>query len=352
MIMFIILLILITITYPVFTRKSVLVDGKKITYNNKYYIFLISLVLIFILGFRGMDVGIDTKVYYDIYNSVKEFSLGIFFVEDIECGYYLLQYFVKSVFGEFQILLLIVAIFFITVISYHIYKYSSNPWLSYILFIIYGFYSFAMSATRQTIAIGFIMIAYEFIKQKKLFKFLIFVFIAMLFHISAIIFLPAYWFNKFKLNRKNILLFFMVGIALIGLRSPIQIIMNNFARIKYPPLETGGDIMYIFMLISVLIGVIYRRPFMEKSMNNIYLFYMMLSALLIMPLTQFHPAVMRLYFYFFVFLIIYIPNLLSSIKDIIIRYVGVGAYLVIGFIWFFTSIIPIEKLETYMFFWQ
>ncbi len=352
MIMFIILLFSITIIYPFFTRKSVLADGEKIRYNNKYYIFIVSFVLIFILGLRGRNVGIDTKVYYDIYNSVKEFSLSNFFVQDIEYGYYLLQYLIKSIFGEFQILLLIVAIFYISVVSYHIYKYSSNPLFSYILFIIYGFFSFAMSATRQTIAIAFVMIAYEHIKQKKLFKFLIFVFIAMSFHISAVIFLPAYWFNKFKLNRKNILIFFMIGLVMIGFRGPIQIIMNNYSRIKYAPVETGGNIMYVFMLISVLIGVIYRKILIDRSINNTYLFYMMISALLIMPLTQFHPAVMRLYFYFFIFLVIYIPNMLSSIKDIIIRYVGIGAYLAIGIIWFFTSTISIEKLETYMFFWQ
>lgn len=352
MIMFAILLFFIIITYPFFKKKCALVSGEIIKTNNRSYIYIVSFALISLLGLRGVSVGIDTVTYNNIYNSTKYLSLSQTLDQNIEYGYSFFEYVVNVFFGDFQFLLIIVAFLFIGVVSYHIYKYSKNPMLSYALFIVYGFYSFAMSATRQTIAIALVMIAYEYMKKKKLLKFIICVFLASSFHISALIFLPVYWFNKFELNKKAIFILFLLGLLLLGFKDEFQTLLNSYARIEYSAIETGGNGMYIFMLISVLLGIIYRKPFAARNENNKYLLYMMVSALLIMPITQFHPAVMRLYFYFFIFLIIYIPNILSSINDRLIRNVGVGLYFITGVIWFFTSIIHIEKLESYMFFWQ
>lgn len=352
MIMYICLLILILFMYPFLRKRTMLVHGETIIFNNKKYIFIVSSILIVLLGLRGLSVGIDTINYNNIFNNIKLLSLPQLFELKEEYGYSLLQFLVSKVFGNFQYLLIIVAAFYIGVVSYHIYKYSENPLLSYLLFVVYGFYSFAMSATRQTIAITLVMVAYEFIKEKKLFKFLVVVLLASSFHITALIFLPSYWFNKFNLNRKTILLFVLIGLIVIAIKGELRMLINNFARIEYAAIETGGDRMYIFMLISTCIGIVFRKPFMAKHDNNKYLFYMMLASTIIMPVTQFHPAIMRLYYYYFIFMIIFIPNILRAIKDKGIRVIGTLSYFIIGAILFFSSVIYINQLENYQFFWQ
>lgn len=352
MIMYIVLLVLLFFMYPFFRKKSIQVAGKAIMLNNKVYIIMVSSILIVLLGFRGLSVGIDTMSYNNIFNSINSLNFSQLFELKDEYGYILLQLFVGKVFGDFHFLLIIVAVVYIGVVSYHIYKYSGNPLLSYLLFIVYGFYSFAMSATRQTIAIALVMLAFEFIKEKKLFKFLFCVFLASSFHITALIFLPSYWFNKFKLNRKTILLFVLIGLITIVIKDELRMLLNSFARIVYPAIETGGNRMYIFMVLSVLLGIIFRKPFIAKNENNKYLFYMMLASIIIMPVTQFNPTIMRLYYYYFVFMIIYIPNILYTIKDKRIRTIGACSYFIIGAILFFTSLIHTNQLETYLFFWQ
>lgn len=352
MIIYVLLLFMILLLFPLQWKKRTLLNGTIVTINNKEYIHIISFILIIFLGLRGLSVGIDTKNYYDMFNDIKQLNLLQTLNVNFEHGYQLLEFFIGRIFGRFQFLLVFVAILYIGTVSYYIYKYSSNPMISYILFIGFGFYSFAMSSTRQTLAISFTMIAYKYIKEKNISKYLLFILIASTFHISALIFLPCYWLNKINLNRKKLLLILFLALALFAFKDSLRILLNNFARIVYQPTQTGGNRMYFLMVFSTILGVIYIKPFIQKNENNKYLFYMMVGSTLIMPITQFNPTIMRLNYYFFIFMIIYIPNLLSVIKDKFIRIIGTLGYSLVGIIWFFTSSISVQQLETYKFFWK
>jgi len=346
------MLIILTLIYPFFRKKTVLVQGETIIKNNKYYIYFVSFMLAVILGLRGISIGIDTIAYYNSFNKIKNLSLFQALDVKVEPGYRLFEFIVGRVFGNYQYLLIIAAILYITVISYHIYKYSSNPMFSYLLFILFGFYTFALSTTRQIIAIGFVMIAFKYIKEKKIFKYMFFVILAFSFHMTAIIFLPCYWFNMFKLSKKTIILFISIALVVIGLKDDIRIFLINNSKNEYMPMETGGNKMYLFMLASVALGIVFRKQLIRNNDSNKYLFYMMVVSAILMPVTQFNPAVMRLYFYFFIFMIIYIPNLLIVIKDKAIRLICISGYTLIGIVWFFTSIIHIGQIDHYLFFWQ
>jgi hypothetical protein len=224
--------------------------------------------------------------------------------------------------------------------------------MSYILFIGFGFYTFGMSAIRQTIAMAIVIIAFEYMKEKKLKNFLISTILASTFHVTALIFLPCYWFVKFKLNKKILLLFIVVAIVLFGLQDKIRGILNIYARLEYGVEITGGFGMYFFIVFSVILGIVYRIPFIKENDYNKYFFFMMVASTIILPITQFNPAVMRLYFYNFIFMIIYIPNILSVIHNRIIQLIGISAYTLTSIIWFFYEIIRVSELENYRFFWQ
>jgi hypothetical protein len=351
MILYALILVIILILKSL-SQKRIIQNNQLVRANRKVYIYIISIILITILGLRNITVGIDTFNYYNQFNSIKLFDLTQTLDVKVEQGYRLIQFIIGRLFGDFQFLLIIVAIIYISVVSYYIYKYSENPMLSYILFIVFDFYTFAMSAIRQTIAIAIIMIAFHYIKEKKLFIFLLLVFVASLFHITSLIFLPCYWFNKFKINMKTILFFILAGSILIIFRNYIQLLLNNYARIEYATSETGGYKIYILMFVTTFLGIFYMKPFINEKEINKYLLFMMIASVIIFPLIKFNPVMMRLYYYFFIFMIIYIPNILKVIEDKFIRVIGGGLYVLIGAIWFFTSVIPTEHLESYLFFWQ
>lgn len=352
MIYFTILSAIILIFYPISQKKYIDINKVKTRSNSTSYIVIISTCLIIMLGLRGVNVGIDTPYYYNSFNSMAHFSLNEVIQRNIEIGFSVFQYIISRLFGNFYIFNTIVAAMYVGVVSYIIKKYSSNPVLSYLFFIFFGFYSFAMSATRQTLAITLTLIAFDFIRQRKLWKFIFFCLLAVSFHSSAIVFLPAYWFNKLKVNRKTLLLFLFIGVALIFLKDQVRMLLNSYARLQYSSIETGGQNMYIFFVISLILGILYRKSFVLKSESNKYLLYMIIATVILMPITQFHPAVMRLYFYYSIFQILYIPNLLYSIKDKAIRSIGSFLYVSVGAIWFFSSVLYSTKLVNYLFFWQ
>lgn len=354
MIVFIIILLILVTTHLIFDRfRFSDYRNQCKERNSRIYILIVSFMLISISGLRGLSVGIDTYAYYLRFNSLKALDITeIFLGLNNEYGFRLFEYIVGRIFGEFQVLLVLVAILYIGAISYIIYKYSLSPLLSYILFIGLGFFTFGMSAIRQTMAIGFTVIAFKYIPKKQLTKFLFFTILASTFHITALIFIPSYWFNKFKLNKKSIFFFAVIALILVIFKGEIREALINLSGKKYASVETGGYKYYFLMVFSLIIGFVYRKSLIEKLGINQYLFFMIIAATIIIPITQFHPAVMRLYYYYSIFLIVYIPNILMTINDKAIRLIGIYGYTATSLILFFTSILSTSRLERYLFFWQ
>ena len=94
--------------------------------------------------------------------------------------------------------------FFISVVCVFVKKYSSNVYISFIVFIALGHFSFSLSALRQMLAIAFIIISFNYIEQKKLVKFLALVVVASLFHSTAIVFIIAYPLYMVRMKVKTI----------------------------------------------------------------------------------------------------------------------------------------------------
>jgi len=320
--------------------------------KKKIFIIFAFLLLILVSGLRHISIGIDTMNYFNSFMFFEQKSLQeIITNSELEKGYLLLQYFIYNIFGNFQFLLIFVAIFQMVVVAKLILKHSVNPLLSTILFIVFGFYTFGFSAIRQTLAISFVVISLSFIERRKFYSFIVTILIAASFHISALIFIPSYFIAKMKIERKNLVLLVFSAVIVFLSRNYIIQLLNQYARIPYASTETGGYLMYLFLVISVILGVIFRKQLIEKNPNNSYFMQMMIMTTILMPITMFHPAVMRLFQYFFIFMIIYIPNLLHSIKDHLLRYIAIFSYILTGLILFFGTTIEVNLLQEYLFFW-
>ncbi len=97
-----------------------------------------------------------------------------------------------------------IALLFAVCFCYFVYKNSKNSWLSLLILFTLHF-SFTLTGLRQTMALAFICLAFNFMLQKKPILFYISVVFAILFHSSAILFLPAYFLSKQRINFKQII---------------------------------------------------------------------------------------------------------------------------------------------------
>lgn len=161
---------------------------------KRFFELLIIFQLSFICGFRGYSVGWDTQNYANHFfrASILSFNEAIL-VWNEEVGYSLLQYLIAIISNSPTLLFYVIGLFYSISVTRFITRYSKSWALSYALFIALGLYTFSMTALRQTVAIGFILFAYDSLWDRKLYKFLLLTIIASTFHFSALVFLPAYY---------------------------------------------------------------------------------------------------------------------------------------------------------------
>ena len=355
--MMIYILILLVIVFFVFLldngkKNLVLFNNKKMKIDSTYF-YIIGTVLILISGLRKYTIGIDTYAYKVRFEQIKSLDFRNFLNNiELEYGYNFLEFLLSRITDNFQLLLIIIAIIYVTSVSRIIKKYSANPPISFILFLTLGFYTFGMSSIRQTIAISITLLSFDYIVEKKLFKFISFVLIASFFHTSALIFLPSYWFSKFRVNKKSVATFVVVALVTFLLKDNLRELMMVLFPRNYEVVETGGELFYIFMLLSLMVGFLFKKSLVNSSYFNKYFYFMIVAAIIIFPIAKFNPAILRLYYYYSIYLILYIPNILFAIKDKVIRLIGIYSYIGVSVFIFFSSIIPSSQLGKYLFFWQ
>lgn len=180
--------------------KTTLVEKDVLTKKNSFnlfFSFLSFLSLFFISSFRD-GIGIDYTNYIINFEIIRDFG----FKTRFEYGFWalnrLISYFTYNYIWVFIFTSLIVIILLYTAIS----QYSNDAKFTLLLYFCLGFYIMGFTLIRQAIGMGIIMISLKFIYERKLFQYLLLIILASLFHISAIIFLPAYFICTKKISLK------------------------------------------------------------------------------------------------------------------------------------------------------
>ena len=123
--------------------------------NRKKYCILISVWFIFFLTLRHAYVGSDTQNYYKIFSEIENYGYSIELNEETwynEFGYYGLIKFLVNIHLPFRALIFISASFYVGTISLLIYRFSQRPWISYFVFLTFGYFIFN-TTMRQCFAL-------------------------------------------------------------------------------------------------------------------------------------------------------------------------------------------------------
>ena len=200
--------------------------------KSSFPIWVIAIVMIVLAGLRG-NVGADYPIYRSFYNlyfptldysDVVDKMLMRKSDLDIEWMYVLLNKFVFAFGGPFQSFTFVSACLTLGFKLWTFKKDSAYPVFSALLLFIPGYFIADSGHMRQALGMAVCILSYQFIKERKLFWYLLCIYIAYGFHKSASIFLPAYWLVLIPLNANRI---FYAIVACVIL-SPFQI-YNLFA---------------------------------------------------------------------------------------------------------------------------
>lgn len=335
--------------------------------NNRIYLFqLLSCVcVVFIAGFRGMNVGTDTSgTYFSIFK-IAQVSLSS--IRDY--GFGLLNFISYKICNNYNFLLLLVSIIMYGLIFVRIYKSSEIPWFSVFLFFATDFFFISMNMVRQSIAIAIFVYIFPLIHSRKKIDIVItfiFIIVGILMHSSCVIIIPAYFVIKyFKLTPQKAVTITIINYLLYETFDKIIINLlfksdyfRKFFAFYFESSYNTGKMAFWGLLIPITIGLfwafLYYNSDCERR-NNIYLNDLGLCMLISVNLMIYSgriPLIERVAMYFTTQVIILIPNTVGIIKkhtnQVIFKIVIIVSYFIYMWITIFLqgqeSVLPYTNI--------
>lgn len=197
----------------------------------------------------------------------------------------------------------------------------------------------AMNYTRQAVAIGFILWALPYLYDRRLARYLVFVFIAALFHKSAVIFLPlvALASNRNKLGLALVALFSGVVGYFVLLSEYVNGLMNQYVQSDYSQASQGAPVRVAMDALPAVVLLLARhRLQMHPVEQRVWLWISLVSVVAMALVFRLPTAVDRVALYFapiqFV-LASYLPQLTTSNSRVLVRLATVSVYAAVLYVW-------------------
>ena len=332
-------MLLLFLTFFSFLLLSWAIYKVKLVYQigsseqNRLFLVMCLGYLTVLACFRGMNVGNDTRSYYNLFlfytgqGTVQNISsAGLRWMSNIEIGYRLLNKYFGTIWRNYQAFISAIAIVSYLVLGRFVKKYSSNVALSVILMFLM-FYSSYMNLLRQIIALSIVLLAFDALNAKKTFRFIISVLVAkILFNHSAIICLLLLPMSKSKCSKK--LAYFSVAMAALVVafgRIPAIISFLNITT-GYTDVAAGSSIVFsIIKNFAVLLFSWYLTNIRSSStlsdtnnnelnpeISDNLISWIPFICLLISVCALGMPVATRFELYFEIFLIVLIPRMITT----------------------------------------
>ena len=327
--------------------------------NHRYkrLFIILAVFMLLVVGLRADVIGIDTLNYKDTFYAIgrRDFSFLNSYEWYQESGYAFVIILFNKLGFSWQAYAVFMAALFIIPMMVLIFKNTDNCFLALTIFIMCGLWTYPMSTMRQAAAIGLTVIAFMFEDKKRNLLCLLFIFLASLFHISALLALVYFVVRKVSVTKRGLLVWFVAGILIVvigigSLRNILAEVMISLGRDYQNNDLTGGLRQELFYIASLGIGWFFGQEGDERYWK--YYMPIFLSAVLL-PIVRINPALFRIYAYFSIYEVVFIPLMLSKVNQKMIKVVGYMGYFGVYLYLFFTqSVASSLKVTPYMFFWM
>lgn len=314
--------------------------GNEFIKNNKKYLIIITIILTLFLILRDTSVGVDT----DNYRKIFEYAHDKTFIELLTYGRHEIgfKYYAKilsCICNNYYFFLAITSI--LSMIGFYFFSRdnSKNYFATIFIFITFNYYIYSFGLLRQALAISVLLYSIKFIKDRKFWKFLIFVIIASLFHKTALVFLPLYFLYNIKITKKRFIIWLLIIIFMLISKSLIlDFILNYIYKPANLSISSGGGYKMLILLIGASITSYYYQDklILDEKNNQLYI-NMIFIATLIQVLATYFGIVFRVTIYFSFSLIILVPLILNAINNVkikrilfVLMYISLFAYYILS----------------------
>ena len=348
---------ILSVIYKIITGKS----------SDKIALKVFFFILFVMLALRSVDVGTDLRAYAPYFNRIWESPwlniLNPFGVQvsTIEWGYQVLNKILSSMYYNFHFFLAVVACITIFPIALLYIKESSLPLVTIVLFVNMPTFVLLFSGLRQAIAVAIGCIAFHFVQNKHPVKFICMVFLASLFHISAMILLIMYPVYYMQITTKYMpVIFTILGCTLFFIRdifiALVPLFSTKYAS-RYMVIEETGayNMLFLFILFTLFSFIIVNKK--QETRKIVGFRNFLLINLFIQAFATINTVAMRLGYYYLIFIPLLIPMVMThgNPQYRLIIHIAHIAILTFFFVYFFFNAYcgaDVLNVYPYMFLWE
>lgn len=303
--------------------------NKKLNQGKGLLIGILCLFAIMQSGLRDISQlpdANDTPNYQHRYEEVAKSSWGdlldVFSVysseyDERDSGYPIFMKLTQLFVNDFTFFMFLTAAIFIVSLGYLINKYVKS-YLGVILsFLIYFalFTNIVDSFMRQAITLSIVMFALRYILSRDWKRFFLLVLVALTIHSSAIVAVPFYFLPKFCENRKWLLLALVISpIMVYGIRFVMSFFLAGSVYEQYADGDGDNPMNYLLLVYAVSLLAFKYFDKIKKMNDSSLLLSGVLGSLLLLPITSVGNAILRISYYYVLFVIVLVPVLIDNVK--------------------------------------
>lgn len=305
----------ISFCFIIFDRVSIAQKDKK-----NLYIFYLIICIIFFGGRYECDL--DYEQYVFIYENSPLIGEKNYFIKsaimEVEYGFIFCCSFLKLFSLPAQSIFILCAILTFVYIGKSIWCLSINPFLCIFLYVTH-FFNLPFIQIRFGVAMALVLYACICLERKQLKKHFTYLLIALSFHSTALAGFVPFFLSKINLTRVKtyIILFFALSCLFLPIDSIVHNVVNYIGRSRYIAYlsETSNKLyMFIFMLITTIPFIYYKKFFEQKTRHYNTILGLALGSFLLLPLGEIGLTFTRFSTLLFIAIIILISYYLAIFK--------------------------------------
>jgi hypothetical protein len=254
-------------------------------WGKRLFAALMTAVFSLMAGLR-FSVGWDYTSYVTYFGMSAFAPIEKLYGSRTEKGYAILNRILAETSIDSRFLMFFVGITVSLGFMLFFYRFASSLWMASFLFVALGFYYNTLCFLRQIIAAVILLWALRYAHERRFSRYLLLVFFASCFHLSAVFMIPLYFAVQIPITKKVMAIYAPLS-ALIFFNS--QRIIALVTRILYKSYVPGSVhvikglnwVYFMFSLAIFAVCFLLRKELSEvRSENKTYLSFLFFATLL------------------------------------------------------------------------
>ena len=301
------------------------IADEKRTARMQWAFLLLAGGLFVLVATVRYGIGYDYFNYERLYEQLGPMSAAQLVQDPVGkqfIGYSLLTHLLYRAGLDYRSLLLVINLLMTGVVLWFVKRYSPLPWMSLFFYLTLQFFAHSMNLFRQSIAATICLLAYPFLKKRKLLPFALVVLLAAAFHTSALFFLPFYWILNWKCDGR-----LLGGLAMAAV--PVYLFSNQAAQLltQYLFPNYAGYIgsrywaglgyrYAIFPIWYFAAAWLTRRWLLAEGQENRILINSSFYVMLLYVFSTHHMSLERFSIYLFPYAMLLLPKMVVSVPAV------------------------------------